>query len=158
MLATFSYRYYPDAMFLLVLFSALACQNSRALGPPSEPRRVLTGRGGSLYAVPALAAVLCVAITSFRTSTSDLGFLCESQSRIRDYMRNVTTGLEPLRRESRPPLFLEGQVPPFVNPIGGWVSQHSVLVGAMGLHARFVPNARAAYRILPTGEVVFGAS
>lgn len=155
-LATFSYRYYPDAMFLLVLFVALACHRALAAREGGFRAPFVLPRFRAC-AWPAVAALASVAVASFRASAEDLAFLHTNESRIRDYMTNVTTGLEPLRRSRTLPPFMEGQVPRYVNPVGGWVSLHSVLVGAMGCKARFVRGTRAAYRILPTGEVVFGA-
>jgi hypothetical protein len=71
-------------------------------------------------------------------------------------MRNVATGLEPLRKRRTPPAFVQGKVPSYVSPFGGWLADHSLYVEALGVQARFVKKGRSAYRILPTGRVVFG--
>jgi hypothetical protein len=153
-----SHRYYPDVMFVLVVFTALACQRSLTLSPIREPPRLARGFGSGICAWPALGAALSVAVTSYRASTNDVAVLYTAQSQIRDYMRNIVKGLDPLRRRRTPPPFLEGHVPKYVSPLGGWIAEHSVYVEAMGVQARVVKNTRGSYRILPTGVIVFGGA
>jgi hypothetical protein len=103
-----------------------------------------------------VAASAVVTTISLREVTGDLARVYANQSAIRAYMRNVVAGLEPLRKRRTPPRFIQGQVPQYVSPLGGWLGQHSLYVEALGIHARFVEKGRSGYRILPTGRVVYG--
>lgn len=155
----YSHRYYPDVMFVLVLFSALACHRAMGLGAAADARSALRPAcEHPLCTLPALVALVAVAVLSYRASAGDMKFLYTQQSRVRAYMTNLTTGLEPLRKRRTPPTFVDGAVPYSVIPMGGWVAQQSVFVEALGVRARFVSKRRTAYRILPTGKVVFGGS
>jgi uncharacterized membrane protein len=154
----FSHRYYPDVMFVLALFCALACHGSMTLASSEGRHEVARGRDWyGLFGWPAFAAVLGISILSYRTSVGEMSFLYNEQTRIRAYMLNLAVGLDSLRTRRTPPPFVDGAVPAFVNPMGGWVAQHSIFVEALGIKARYVSLGRPAYRVLPNGRVVFRA-
>lgn len=152
-----AHRYYPDVMIVFVLFAALACHRSSGTLAAREPRPIFTALARCACPWSAAAASFAVAAVSLRASTGELEMIYANQPMIRTYMRNVAAGLEPLRHRTTPPRFVQGRVPPFVSPWEGWLSQHSLYVEALGVHAHFVSKSRHAYRILPTGRVVFGS-
>jgi hypothetical protein len=151
-----AHRYYPDVMMTFVLFAALACQRAMTIRVAREPRPIFDRPVSGLCAWPAVIASAVVATISLRAVTGELARVYANQSAVRTYMQNVAAGLEPLRKRRTPPQFIQGQVPAYVNPFGGWLGEHSLYIEALGVHARFVKKGRYAYRILPTGKVVFG--
>lgn len=153
-----AHRYYPDVMILFVLFAALACQRAMVVrrARARVPRSIFDRPLNRLCAWPAVAASAAVATLSLREVTGELASLYKNQSAVRAFMGNVVSGLEPLRKRRTPPQFIQGKVPGYVSPLGGWLADHSLYVEALGVHARFVKKGRYAYRILPTGKIVLG--
>lgn len=155
LLPYYSHRYYPDVMFQLVVFVALVWQ--RAF--PSGAWALRGRRSRWLSASSAIMAMTALALVSIKSSFKLMREQYGETLPTKRYIENVVAGMEALRSSSnRPIAFVDGAVPPYINPLGGETARQSVLLHALGYRARFydprlAKRGRGIYRITETGTI-----
>jgi hypothetical protein len=152
LLPYYCHRYYPDVMFDIVVFFALVWQ--RAF--PSGASALRGRRSRWLSAASAIMAMTALALVSIKSSFRLMSTQYADTLQTKRYVDNVVSDMEPLERERRPVLFVDGTMPMFINPLGGETARHSVLLYALGYNVRFVDariarHRRDVYRISDTG-------
>ncbi|HEX4334440.1 MAG TPA: hypothetical protein VH062_00925 [Polyangiaceae bacterium] len=159
MLPYYSHRYYPDVMFVLMVFVALVWQRAY----PSGAQALRGRRSRWLSAASALMAMTALTLVSTK-SALDLqhGFYAPTREG-KIYEDNVVAGMEQLKAEHRPLNFVDGTVPRHLNPMGGDGARVAILLHALGYHAHFydlrtAKRGRGVYRITDTGELALVSS
>jgi uncharacterized membrane protein len=144
------WRYYPDVMYVLAIFTGIAL--SQAARAP-----VLVRLSASRYRmVPGLvaaAALILLARTSFvHGARAVLGDSNTTRSRV--YLDNVRAGIQRLQDEHEPLVFVDGMVPNYLQYFQDGRARHRVLLRALGAEVQMTRPRHGAYRIDPDGNVV----
>jgi hypothetical protein len=149
-LASHVHRYYPDAMFLLVLFIALAWS-----APLESPRMLpAASHGRSVWLRVGLAAASLFAVT-FTAQANATSLLAKSYGNVllnRNYLGRLSEDVKRFRKEHRRLALVDGPVPQFVDPIGRM--RLSLLLGAFGVSATYGPPGPGYYRVTGSGHIV----
>ncbi|HVW25225.1 MAG TPA: hypothetical protein VHC69_07615 [Polyangiaceae bacterium] len=154
LLPYYSHRYYADVMFDVVVFFALVWQRAFPSGAWA-----LRGRKSRwLSASSAIMAMTALALVSIKSSFKLMRETYGETRAAKRYIDNVVAGMERLKTAPHPPAFVDGSVPIYLNPIGGETARKSVLLYALGYHAKFYEprvarRRRGLYSITDSGEI-----
>ncbi len=154
MLPYYSHRYYPDVMFVVVVFVALVWQ--RAF--PSGASALRGRRSRRLSATSAIMAMTALSMVSLISAHRLMKTSYPETLESKKYIDNVVAGIDALERTHRPLAFVDGTVPTHLNPLGGDSARHSILLHALGYRARFYDvrlarRGRGVYRIADSGRI-----
>jgi hypothetical protein len=153
-LAVFSYRYYPDVFFLLIVFVALLIRG--AISTPRVQSWIAAKKTSVKWAFAiAVSALLCVHAVEAATNWDNVDSVFNADCRrIKEYRDNVEAGLKRLRNRKIPLRFVDGIVPNYVDPFVGRHASHSYMLEAMGYSASFQKPGASVYQITSNGTIV----
>jgi hypothetical protein len=144
------WRYYPDVMYVFVLFAGIAL-SCTAHAPVF--RRFATRRYAAVAPAAASIGLLLLSGTSYlhgtRAVLGDTGL-----ARSRSYLDNVRRGMRRLEDEHARLLFVDGMVPNYLQLFQDDRARHQVLLSALGKDVRFTPAREGVYRIDPDGNII----
>jgi hypothetical protein len=145
-------RYYPDVMYVFVIFAAIALAD--AVAAPRFAR--LVSRRVRAVAIPLLVAgVWTLGAIAYVNGTAVVrGNVDVVKAGV--YLRNVRAGIRRVEGAHPDGLvpFTRGMVPPFMQMYRDVRGQHGTLLSAMGARARIARRGKGVYRITPEGTVV----
>jgi hypothetical protein len=152
-LIVFEYRYYCELCFLVVLFAGLALHRLR--GDTPEARWLATS-----WRRPVVGASIA-ALLSIHAFRAYRGFAYISpkyepdMARSRLYIDNLRSDFSRLLSSARSqPVFVDGWIPGYVNPLDFTLRRHSQIFLLFGFAATFQSEAKASFLVSESGHVV----